>query len=85
MDEQSALYVLQNVIQHFVSIVTEEAKTLPDEDGMWKCGKGEDGGRRVGVREGGWEGGREGGEGEGGGGRVEGEGGSEGRNGGGWE
>lgn len=45
MDEQSALYVLQNVMQHFVSIVTEEAKTLPDEDGMWGSGKGRGEGR----------------------------------------
>ena len=36
MDEESALYVLQKVMPHFVSIATEEAKTLPDEDGGYR-------------------------------------------------
>ena len=43
MDEESALYVLQKVIPHFVSIATEEAKTLPDEDGRYR--KERNGGR----------------------------------------
>ena len=33
MDEGAALQVLSRVVPHFISIVTEEAKTLPDEEG----------------------------------------------------
>lgn len=36
MDEESALYVLEKVMPHFISVATEEAKTLPDEDGEYK-------------------------------------------------
>lgn len=52
MDEESALYVLEKVMPHFISIATEEAKTLPDEDGGYrkdKEGVGGQGGRE-GVR-----------------------------------
>lgn len=42
-------------MQHFVSIVTEEAKTLPDEDGMWGSEKGR--GKKMGGGKGGGKGG----------------------------
>ena len=34
MDEQAAMFILKKVITHFISIVTEQAKTLPDDNGM---------------------------------------------------
>ena len=34
MDEQAAMFILRKVISHFISIVTEQAKTLPDDNGM---------------------------------------------------
>lgn len=34
MDEQAAMFILRKVITHFISIVTEQAKTLPDDNGM---------------------------------------------------
>ena len=53
MDEESALYVLEKVMPHFISVATEEAKTLPDEDGEYRKEKkrieswrGRRGGRR---------------------------------------
>jgi hypothetical protein len=37
MDESSAVLVLSRVMPHFIAIVSEEAKTLPTEDGMCAC------------------------------------------------
>ena len=34
MDEQAAMFILRKVVAHFISIVTEQAKTLPDDNGM---------------------------------------------------
>ena len=34
MDEQAAMFILRKVITHFIAIVTEQAKTLPDDNGM---------------------------------------------------
>ena len=36
MDEQAAMFILKKVITHFISIATEQAKTLPDDNGMWE-------------------------------------------------
>ena len=35
MDEGTALFILNQVISNFIEIVTEEARTLPDNDGEW--------------------------------------------------
>ena len=34
MDEQAAMFILRKVITHFIAIATEQAKTLPDDNGM---------------------------------------------------
>ena len=35
MDEQAAMFILRKVVTHFIAIVTEQAKTLPDDNGMY--------------------------------------------------
>ena len=34
MDEATAVFILRRIAPHFMAIVTEEAKTLPDTDGQ---------------------------------------------------
>ena len=34
MDEGAALFILKTVINHFISIASEQARTLPDGEGM---------------------------------------------------
>ena len=34
MDEVTALFILHRIVPHFMAVVTEEAKTLPDDEGQ---------------------------------------------------
>lgn len=34
MDEAAALFILKTVVPHFITIASEQARTLPDGEGM---------------------------------------------------